>query len=229
MYTISFSSQVLCNSVSCLKRNSTVSFSVFCPVVGCGERRGPADLLSDGKCVEEDPRLVWLLHLRHDRQHRHPLHPAEGGVTTLVWQKKGCPRRPKKKKKKDERNKTLRSNQTKLTTHNHTLFRTIFPLHSYYIQTDTSQQHHNKALWTFSFSSVGPWLKAQRAQGFLRQYLCFTHADKRCKYMFFFIDKIEQNLLFRKLGKMQQHVFLKKKNGICVDLVFWFINTQWRG
>lgn len=32
--------------------------SVFCPVVGCGERRGAADLLSNRNCAEENPRLI---------------------------------------------------------------------------------------------------------------------------------------------------------------------------
>lgn len=63
----------------------SIFLSLSChPVVGRGERRGPADLLPDGNRVEEDPRLVRLLHLRHHRQHRHPLHPAEGGVTMFL-------------------------------------------------------------------------------------------------------------------------------------------------
>lgn len=57
--------------------------SVCLPVVGRGERRGPADLPPNGVGAQEDPRLARLLHLCDHRQHRHPLRPAEGHVTLI--------------------------------------------------------------------------------------------------------------------------------------------------
>lgn len=49
-----FISQIL------LRRASLVCL----PVVGRGERRGPADLPPDGVGAQKDPRLPRLLHLR---------------------------------------------------------------------------------------------------------------------------------------------------------------------
>lgn len=58
-------------------------FFFFVPlVVGREGRSRPADLLPKRKRSEEDPRVVRLLHLRHRRQHRHPLRPAESTMTT---------------------------------------------------------------------------------------------------------------------------------------------------
>lgn len=61
----------------CLTLSLTVCFAFA--VVERGHRRGTADVLHNGSQSEENPRVTWLQHFRHHRQHRHPLHVNESG------------------------------------------------------------------------------------------------------------------------------------------------------